>query len=79
MGTAPMNDAMKTSPGRSTLHDHGWIMGTLGAALRDEFAEMEKFPNRFFGLHGEVYWEALPVLPKDLSQARKDVLGMPQD
>jgi arylsulfatase A-like enzyme len=79
MGSAPMNDAMKTSPGRSPLHDHGWIMSSLGQALHEEFAEMQKYPNRFLGLYGEVYWESLPELPKDLSEAPKEVPGMPQD
>ena len=78
MGSAPMSDAMKTSPGRSPLHDHGWIMPALGMVLKQTFAEMKEYPNRFLGLDGEVFWEALPELPKDLSVPPKGA-QIPQD
>jgi len=39
----------------------------MGLVLKQTFAEMKEFPNRFLGLDGEVFWEALPELPKDLS------------
>jgi hypothetical protein len=78
MGSAPMSDAMKTSPGRSPLHDHGWILPSLAMVLQQTFTEMKQYPNRFLGLDGEVYWEALPELPKDLSMPPKEA-KMPQD
>lgn len=78
MGSAPMPDAMKTSPGRSPEHDHGWILPTLAMTLQKTFAEMKEYPNRFLGLNGEVYWEALPELPKDLSVPPKGA-KIPQD
>jgi len=46
--------------------------------LKQTFAEMKEYPNRFLGLDGEVFWEALPELPKDLSVPPKGS-QIPQD
>jgi hypothetical protein len=46
--------------------------------LKQTFAEMKEYPNRFLGLDGEVFWEALPELPKDLSVPPKGA-QIPQD
>ncbi len=62
-GSAPMRDAMKTSPGRWSGHDHGWIFGVANTVIIDFFEEMKAFPNRWEPPAGELLYQTIQPLP----------------
>lgn len=59
MGSAPTYDALRTSPGRSPLRDHGWIFVSLNTIVTDFFAELKKYPNRPEPAAGETLYRAI--------------------
>jgi arylsulfatase len=58
-GSAPSNDALRTSPGRSPLHDHGWVFVELNQIVTDFFAELKEYPNRPEPAAGETLYRAI--------------------
>lgn len=52
-------DALRTSPGRSPLHDHGWVFVELNQIVTDFFAELKEYPNRPEPPSGETLYRAI--------------------
>jgi arylsulfatase A-like enzyme len=77
-GAAPMSDNMKTSPGRSPLHDHGWVFGALNKMVIEFFAEMKEYPNRWEPPAGELLYQTIQPLPNGVETRAPISFGGPE-